>query len=223
MDLEFADWARENKDKIPKWWLDSGCKTQMKYLNKCAQDLGFKDFKEQNREYARNYTHKTGRCVPLEFSERLPLRFGDFTEKLMIHHYPGAKRMPYGNPGFDYLWKDDKGKEITINNKGRCLTYRYDQSPYLSFGVRWNIKTKKFLLSGWDNLDDLNPLIAWQFDKDDLVRKGYGKNTPKVKFWKRDVFLVTYTPEGLEQFEDYKIDIGWLEKLCRDKDIYDIY
>lgn len=216
---EFADWARENKDKVPKWWLDSGCKTQIEYLNKCARDLGFKDFKEQNREYARNYTYKTGRHVPLEFNEDCSPWFGEFTEKLMIHRYPGAKKMPYGNPWFDYLWIDKEGKETTINNKGRCLTY-CNWSPYLSFGIRWNNKAKKFILSGWDNRDDLNPLVAWEFDKDDLVRKGYGKNAQKVKFWKRDVFQVTYTSEGIEQFEDHQIDIDWLEELCRnDKDI----
>lgn len=139
----------------------------------------------------------------------------EFTERLMIYHYPGAKKMPYGNPGFDYLWKDKEGKEVTINNKGRCLTY-CDWSPYLSFGIGWNNKTKKFILSGWDNRDDLKSLVAWEFDKDDLVRKGYGKNAPKVEFWKRDKFVVTtYTPEGIEQFEDYQIDIGWLKELCR--------
>lgn len=215
---EFIDWARENKDKVPKWWLDAGCKTLKEYLNKCARDLGFKDFNEQNKDRVRYWMYNTGRCVPLEFNEDCPSWFGEFTERIMIYYYPGARKMPYGNPGFDYLWRDENRNEVTINNKGRCLTYPNDWSPYLKFGIRWNNKAKKFMLSGWDNRDDLNPLIAWEFDKDDLVRKGYGKNAPKVKFWKRDTFLVTYTPEGLEQFEEYQVDIGWLKELCRNND-----
>lgn len=219
---EFTDWARENEDTTPKWWLDSGCKTSKEYLNKCAQDLGFKDFNEYNRDRTKYWAYNTGRDIPLEFNEDCSSWFGEFTERLMIHYYPGAKKMPYGNPGFDYLWVDKERKEVTINNKGRCLTC-CDWSPYLSFGIRWNNKAKKFILSGWNNRNDLNLLIAWEFGKDDLVRKGYGKNAPKVEFWKRDKFVVTYTPEGIEQFEDYQIDIDWLEELCRDKDVYDLY
>ena len=46
-------------------------------------------------------------------------------------------------------------------------------------------------------------MFAWEFDRDDIVR---GK-----PFWKRDSFTITYTPKGLEQFEDHQVDISWLE------------
>ncbi len=62
---EFADWAVKNKDHIPIWWINAGCKTQMEYNNKCAQDAGFKDFNERQREWR----HETGKSIPYEFNE----------------------------------------------------------------------------------------------------------------------------------------------------------
>lgn len=49
-------------------------------------------------------------------------------------------------------------------------------------------------------------MVAFEFDMNDMVR---GK-----PFWKRESFTITYTPEGLEQFEDHQIDIEWLKELC---------
>ncbi len=68
---------------------------------------------------------------------------------------------------------------------------------------------------GWDNQDDLNPMFAWEFKKNDLVRLGKGSYTPKVEFWKRYVFAITYTPEGLNQFTDHQICIDWLKNKVK--------
>ena len=76
------------------------------------------------------------------------------------------------------------------------------------------------MLSGWDNRENLTPMYAWEFDKNDLIRKGRGGCAPKVEFSKRHCFTIMSTPEGLEKFEEYKIDIDRLKELCdRGKDI----
>ena len=115
--------------------------------------------------------------------------------------------MPYGNRGFDYLWDS-----VKIDNKGRCLYYSGVLNPILGYSIGYNNIAHKFILSGWDNRDDLNPLIVLEFDRDDIVR---GR-----PFWKRYSLTITYTPEGLEQFEEYRIDIDWLKEL-RDKIKYE--
>lgn len=91
---------------------NSKCKTRMEYKNKNAQKLGFKNLAEQVKIGRWN----NGSDEPLEFNKDCSSWFGEFTENLMINRYQGAKKMPYGNPGFDYLWNG-----IRIDNKGMCL------------------------------------------------------------------------------------------------------
>lgn len=181
------------------------CQTMTEYLNKCAQNAGFEDSAERKREWR----YETGRQLPKEFNEYCPSYFGDFTEKLMIKRYPGAIMMNYGNRGFDYLWN-----EIKIDNKGGCLSYNnHDNWSGWRFQIMWNKIADRFALSGWDNRESLTPLYAWEFNKNDLVKKGNGMYAPKVEFCKRDGIAITYSPEGLEQFEDFQIDIDWLKEL----------
>lgn len=203
---EFTDWVRKNKDEVPDKWTNAGCKTRSEYNNWCAQKKGFKDNAEEYREWR----HKTGRSgILIELNDNCPSWFGEYTENLMINRYPGALKMPPQNPGFDYLWNG-----IEIENKGRCLTYWPGRSTYWQYEIGYNQKAKKFTLSGWDNRNSLTPMCAWEFDKNDLVRKGKGYCAPKVEFWKRYSFVIMNTPEGLKQFEKYQIDIDWLKELC---------
>lgn len=205
---EFTHWMQNNGIMV------NVSKTTTEYLNRCAKDLGFDDW----AEYIKIRSWENGCRSPSEFNENCPKWFGDFTEDLMIHYYPGAIKMPPFNPGFDYIWRLED-KEIRINNKSSCLRYRSDYgNPYFGFGISWNNKADKFILSGWDNRCDLNPMYAWEFDKNEMIRKAQG-NVSKTEFWKRDSFIIINTPEGLEQFEDYQIDISWLQELIQKEHI----
>ena len=69
-------------------------------------------------------------------------------------------------------------------------------------------------MSAWDNRDSLKPLYVWAFHKDDIVR---GR-----KFWRRDTFSITNTPEKLKELEKWEVTdrLDKLKELCnRDKDI----
>ena len=114
--------------------------------------------------------------------------------------------MPYNNKGFDYLCHG-----IKIDHKGRCLRYVQGRSPAWNFGILFNNSARKFVLSGWDNRESTNPIYTWEFDRDDIVRGD--------PFWERTGFYINNTPEGLEQFEDYQIDIDWLKELLRNNSI----
>jgi len=193
---------KEYRDKLAQ---EDGCKNRKEHDNKKAQEFGFKDTSER----AKIRRWETGYNEPAEFNEDCSTWFAEFTENLMINRYPGAIKTPPNNPGFDYLWGD-----IKINNKGRCLYYGKDRSPNCAFPIGYNNTADIFIISGWDNRENLNPLFALEFHKNDLVRKGKGGFAPKVEFWKRDTFSVTYTPYLLEQFRDHMIDIDWMKDIC---------
>lgn len=228
---EFTQWMQQNgimknpikieQDKRKIKIENAGCKTEKEYRNKLAQNIRCNTRREYDDKKAQEFGFKDtsertkirrwsiGDNEPAEFNEACSTWFAEFTENLMIHRYPGATKMPPNNPGFDYLWKD-----IKINNKGRCLYYGKDRSPNCAFPIGYNNDTDIFILSGWDNRENLNPLFVLEFYKNDLVRKGKGGFTSKVKFWKRYTFSVTY-PEGLWQFEEYQIDLGWLKDILK--------
>jgi hypothetical protein len=48
------------------------------------------------------------------------------------------------------------------------------------------------------------------------VRLGKGDCAHKVEFWKRNNFTITNTAEGLEQFQNFQIDIDWLKDLRKE-------
>lgn len=199
----FTSWMQQNgimKNPTKALLEGRGCKNWAEYLDKCAQRAGFKNSTERIREWR----NETGRCIPI-YDENCPLWFGEFTENLIVNRYPGAKRMSYNNKGFDYLWNG-----IKIDHKGRCLRYVTGKSPSWNFGILFNNNAEKFILTGWNNRESLSPMYAWEFDKDDIVRR--------EPFWKRTGLYITFTPEGLEEFENYQIDIEWLKELLRNND-----
>lgn len=204
--IDPTDVNREVRNKTIE---NTGCKTDKEYRDRCARDVGFKDQNERQREWA----YKAGRSgIAIEANEDCPSHFGEFTESLMIHRYPGAKKMPYGNPGFDYLWIDEEGKEIKIDNKGRCMSYPIGRSPRFDYVICHNNIADIFVLSGWDNREDLNPLFALEFKKNDMARYGIGKRYVLKEFWNREGIGIRY-PEGLAEFKDHQIDIDWLKEL----------
>lgn len=179
---------------------NAGCKTWPEYKDKKAQEAGFKDQKEQLKEWR----HKTGRNLPAEDNPDCPSHFGDFTENLMIQTFEGAIKMPPNNPGFDWMCK--KGQKI--DHKGACLRY-WHKSPRWQFNIRHNSVADWFILSAWDDRDSLSPLHVWAFHKNDMVR---GR-----KFWRRTAFTITNTQKGLKELEKWEVT-GRLDKL---KELFD--
>ena len=164
-----------------------------------AKSIGFEDF----NDYRRDWYHETGRCLPSDVNEDCPAYLGEFTENLMIHRYPNAKKMCYGNPGFDYIWNETK-----IDVKGKCITHRPGRLPNFNFPIRYNDIPHKFILVGYENRDNLNPLYAWEFDSCEPVKYGTGKGYILKNFWERMGFTIGYTSEGLSEFKGHQININ---------------
>lgn len=180
-------------DRLPKV-INAGCKTFKEYRDKCAQNIGYKDFNEWQREWR----YKTGRQTPAEDSPECSLYFGIYiAENYIIRTFDNPIKMPPGNPGFD--WICNKG--LKIESKARCL--RLDRNQF-TFTIDWNNIADWFIFSGWNNRESLKPLFILAFHKNDIVR---GK-----QFWKRDSLTITNTSVGLSQFVNF-MAMDRLEKL----------
>jgi hypothetical protein len=175
---EFTHWMQQNGI------MKNPANIDRKYQDKCAQMLGFKNSSDLKKEWK----HKTGRQLPMEFNEDCTSHFGEFTENLMIQTFADPAKMPYGNPGFDWICKEG----YKIDNKGACLTCskKWDWCAY-EFDIGYNSIADWFILSAWDNRDCLNPLHVWIFQKNDIVR---GR-----KFCEFGNFSITNTPKKLKE------------------------
>lgn len=134
----------------------------------------------------------------------------------MILTFENARRMPYGNPGFDWACK----KGYKIENKSRCLYYNVESDwPGWTFSIRFNKIADWFILSAWDDRDSLNPLHVWSFHKDDMVIYRIGGHYILKKFCDRYSLSISNTPKGLKKFEKYEITnrLDKLKEFCKIK------
>lgn len=160
-----------------------------------------KNWKKLNRQHINESNNErrynSGKSLPMELNEECSSYFGIWiAENYIIKTFDNPIRMPYGNPGYD--WICNKGFKIQC--KAACLDW-YDR---WIFPIRWNNIADIFLLSAWDNRDSLIPLYIWIFHKHDIVR---GK-----KFNDRGSFSIFDTPGSLEQLRRHEVT-NKLEKL----------
>lgn len=78
-------------------------------------------------------------------------------ERVLSHVFKDVERMPFDNPGYDFIC--NKGKKIDIksicsHSKGRSLLC-------WRFSIRRNKIADYFLCLAFDNREDLNPLHIW--------------------------------------------------------------
>ena len=116
--------------------------------------------------------------------------------------------MPYGNPGFDWMCKEG----YKIDNKASCLI-KLGASGTIgwSYCIRCNKIADWFVLSAWDNRDNLYPLHVWAFHKNDMVK---GR-----KFCSLSSFSITNAPKYLNNLKNWEITdrLDKLKELCNKK------
>jgi hypothetical protein len=174
----------------------SNYKTRLEYANAVAQKAGFKDEAERYKLYR----HETGQKRPMEEAEDCSAYFGVcIGEKYVSQTFEGSKPAPYGTPGYDWEWNG-----LKVQHKARCLNtlgvlyWRFTRLDY-------NKIAQKFVLSGWDNRDALNPKHIWIFDKDEIMSDG-------LPFWNRNDIKIYDTPKGLAEYAKNE-DVYRLNKL----------
>ena len=80
-------------------------------------------------------------------------------ETILSKVFKNVKVMPYANPGYDFVCSKNK----KIDCKSATLQYPKtgNGSPFWGFHIRHNVDADYFLLVGYDNREDLNPLRCW--------------------------------------------------------------
>lgn len=78
-------------------------------------------------------------------------------EQILAKSFKNVIRMPKNNPGFDFIC--GKGKRIDV--KSSCLRSNKCLTKHWTFLIKKNQIAEYFLLLGFDNREDLNPLHVW--------------------------------------------------------------
>jgi len=204
---EFADWARQNKGRVPNKWIGLGCKNAVEYNNKIAE----RDYKD-HAEYVREWRHDHNINSPMSENKNCPSYQGvclaerRYARKILPLIFGGIdKEMPYGNPGFDFVIKGGFRvdiKSIRIRNNG------------WDFSILYNDTADYFVLIGLNSPvnEDEDPKIlhVWVFKKDDIVIKRIGgKGRIMEKFYRRSSISIVNRIEDTKIFKKYE----WTDKL----------
>ncbi len=209
----FIKWARENDILVNSADIDRklyrnpsieklGCQNNKEYQDKLAQMAGFKDHSERSKILG----WEKGKNIPMSENKECSSYFGVYIgENYVSKLFHDILKMPYGNPGFDWVCN----KEKRIDHKASCLLHR-DNRHYFEFTIRYNNIADYFILSAWDDRDSLNPLYVWIFHKNDIIRE--------KKFWQRETLIITNRPEYIAKFEKYEITdkLEKLKELCKE-------
>ena len=187
----------------------NGFNDRMEHRDYLARKKGYDDRKEYDRERINRKNWNTGVHIPMSENEECSSYFGVYIgENYVSKTFEDPIMMQYGNKGFDWICKNGK----KIQHQARCL--RYDRNQW-TYNIFYNNIADYFILSAWDNREDLEPLYVWIYHKDDMIRIGHG--TKKDKFWKRDTFTITNEYKYLSEFEEYEVKdrLEKLKDLCK--------
>jgi hypothetical protein len=171
----------KDPDYMQKWRaVHPGYSSQRNHIRGLYQPLG------QNKE--------SGNYLGVHVSERLLAGVFDHVE-----------RMPYGNPGYDFVC--GKGKKIDV--KSACR-YKPKQGPdRWGFHVKCNPKCDAFLLIAFNNRQDITPEHVWLIPAK-LINHLTG-------------FCISDSKKSLSQWTIYEKELDKVNECCNRMKAGDIY
>lgn len=126
--------------------------------------------KQCKEAYLQDYKHRTGRTRPLSDAKDTTVYLGvHIAERILSRYFEDVKRMPYGNPGYDFLCK--RGYKIDV--KSSTLIHTDGRPEYWKFMIKKNQVADYFLCLAFDNRERLTPLHIWLIPGD-IVRDHHG-------------------------------------------------
>lgn len=115
-----------------------------------------------------------------------PVYLGDIAERALPKFFDHIERMPYGNPGYDFIC----GKDKTVDVKGACRGKAFHG---WNFTINKNQAAQFFLCIGFDDRDLLNILHVWLIPGN-VINHLSG-------------FYITDTEKTILKWRDYEIPI----------------
>lgn len=161
---EFSEWARQNRYNTQNKWLNSGCKTEKEYLDKCAQKTGFKNRydRDKNRNLCKNEYKNLKK------------------NKRTVGHYEElAKKDGFDNLSDWFKWRKENGKmpdpveirDMYYKEKGYKNRQDYRRQHNTDKNSRYNDPDK--------NKNDVT--FGWLKEK--TKEHGFGSNVREFAKW----------------------------------------
>lgn len=117
-------------------------------------------------------------------------------ETVLSKEFPGFKRMPYGNPNYDY----ECPKGFLIDIKSRCRSHRKNRKDFWRFSIRNNKVADYFLCIAFDNRKLLNPEHLWLIPGDVIND--------------RSDLTISSSPESLDKWSQYERPLKNMLECC---------
>lgn len=162
---------------------DIGCESERKRLwRKANPDKQRAIFTRANRKRGKrpyNENKECGMYLGVHVAERV-----------LSYVFKNVKRMPIGNPGYDFIC--NQGKKIDV--KSSCL----QKDSRWSFQIKRNTTADYFLCISFNNREELTPLHAWLIPGNKL---SHLKNA-------------SISPSTVSRWDAYKLDISKIITCC---------
>lgn len=151
---------------------------------------------EKSRKLNRDNSYKHGSKPALENKSSTTFLGCVVAETVLSHEFPGFKRMPNCNPGYDY--ECPKGYKIDV--KSACRRHRKNGTDNWGFSIKKNKVPNYFLFLAFDNRENLNPEHVWLIPGD-VVNE-------KIEI------TITDLPEILIRWSQYERSLKNVLKCC---------
>jgi len=100
--------------------------------------------------------YRIGECLPLGTNSACACFLGVYVaERVLSHVFKNIERMPFGNPGFDFVC--GRGYKIDVKSAARAKS----RPNTWMFTIKKNITADFFLCLAFDNRTNLNPEHVW--------------------------------------------------------------
>lgn len=152
--------------------------------------------REYRAEYNLGLLHRSGKCQPMGKNKKCAQYLGTFVaERVLSHVFKDVERMPYGNPGYDFVCNG--GKKIDVKSSCRQQD-KVRQVDHWTFIIKKNKIAEYFLCLAFDNREDLNPEHIWLIPGD-------------VINWKTGT---TISETTVDKWAKYALDIERVSSCC---------
>ena len=169
MTLKHCNGCGEDKE-LNEYWIRSSGKQKGQPYNKCKQcysgsnkvwrimnpeklHVKRKMNPEESRKQHREYRYKRGAKSAANNKSCSAYLGVVIAETVLSHEFPGFKRMPYGNPDYDY----ECPQGFLIDVKSSCRRHSENGADYWAFATKKNKVANYFLFLAFGNREE--PLI----------------------------------------------------------------
>lgn len=182
----------EISERLNSWAKNIGYKDYMEYLDIIAIGRGFTCYEE----YSKVWTYYPGMIDPMTENRSTKNFIGCMAELCTSKIFENIQRMHHSNQGYDFIC--DNGKKIEV--KGAIL----NQHNQLSFHIRYNHIADYFVLIGFNDILELNPIHIWIIKSGEVIQE--------LPINDRHILHIPNTDEYISHMRKYEL-LDKLEKL----------